>query len=105
MLQKLLSNLDKLMLLVVILSQVYLMTGADIRTNSTVIAELRAEVTANRALFDRRNQWMDSTVVVAVRALAVGECLDRTYKELTQMQLSCERLFREMGMTYIPKRD
>jgi len=80
------------------------MTGGDFRTNNTVIHDLQAEVAQNRADFDARNSYIDTTFVTYVRALAVGECMDRTYEQVTKMQLSCERLFTSMGMTYIPKR-
>lgn len=96
--------LDKIMLVIILLFQLYTMTGGDFRTNSTVIKDLQAEVTKNREDFEARNTYIDSTFVIYVKALAVGECIDRPYEQVTKMQLSCERLFHSMGMTYIPKR-
>jgi hypothetical protein len=98
------KNIDKIMLIVILLFQLYTMTGGDFRTNSTVIKDLQAEVVRNRQAFDDRNAYIDSTFVRYVRALAVGECLDRSYIEAAKMQLNCSQLFQDMGMTYTPRK-
>lgn len=104
MIKSFITHLDKIMVLAVLVMQLYLMTGSEFKTSSAVIKELQAEVIENELEFIKHTQWLDSTIIIPVRALAIGECMDRTYEELTQMRLNCERLFRDMGMTYIPQR-